>query len=37
MYSDKLDMYEACGDDPSTIFTLIKKGYFDVIDELIDQ
>ncbi len=37
MYSDKLDMYEACGEDPSTIFTLIKKGYFDVINELVDE
>ena len=37
MYSDKLDMYEACSDDPSTIFTLIKKGYFDVINELVDE
>lgn len=37
MYSDKLSMYEACSDDPSTIFMLIKKGYFDVIEELINE
>ena len=37
MYNDKLNMYEACGDDPTLIFTLIKKGYFDVINELIDE
>ena len=37
MYNDKLNMYEACSDDPSLIFTLIKRGYFDVINELIDE
>lgn len=37
MYNDKLNMYEACSDDPSLIFSLIKKGYFDVINELIDE
>ena len=37
MYNDKLNMYEACSDDPSLVFTLIKKGYFDVIEELIDE
>lgn len=37
MYNDKLNMYEACCDDPTLIFTLIKKGYFDVINELIDE
>ena len=37
MYSDKLDMYDACSEDPTLVFTLIKKGYFDVIEELIDE
>ena len=37
MYNDKLNMYEACCDDPTLIFNLIKKGYFDVINELIDE
>ena len=37
MYNDKLDLYESCSEDPTLVFTLIKKGYFDVIDELIDE
>lgn len=37
MYSDKLEIYELCDEDPSQIFTLIKKGYFDVVETLINE
>lgn len=37
MYTEKLEMYDACSDDPTLIFNLIKKGFFDVVNELVDE
>lgn len=34
---NKIEMYETCVDDPTTIFKIINKGYFDIVEELIDE
>ena len=37
MYTEKLEMYDACSEDPTLIFNLIKRGFFDVVNELVDE
>lgn len=37
MFYDEQQAINACSDDPSLIFSLIKQGYFEVVDALIEK
>ena len=37
MFYDEEQAYDVCKDDPPLSFNLIKKGYFEVVDKLIEN
>jgi len=37
MFYDEQEAYNACSEDPSLIFNLVKIGYYDVIEKLVDK